>query len=154
MNIIVQIITSVIGSLGFAVIYNVRGVKLFVSGIGGGISWAVYLLAVNCGASSPAGVLMSTLLTGFISELFARILKTPVTILFVPMLIPLIPGRSLFYATAGVVQGDYTEFCLFGQRLLLEAGAIALGIILITCGAAMILKIYRTFVCKTGLDVL
>lgn len=49
--------------------------------------------------------------------------------LLVPMLIPLIPGGDLYYMMSFLVRGQYEAFGQYAQRVLTEAGAIALGII-------------------------
>ena len=63
------------------------------------------------------------------SELLARAVKAPVIMLLVPMLIPLIPGGDLYYMMSFFVRGQYEAFGQYAQRVLTEAGAIALGII-------------------------
>lgn len=145
-DIIIQIITAAIGSFGFSIIYNIRGMKLFAASAGGALSWAVYLLMGNMGMSYSGAIFIATMSAGFLSEILARIMKTPVTILFVPMLIPLVPGRLLFYMTSNFMVEDYVVAGEYGQRLLFEAGAIALGIIMVSCVTSLVFKIYRTFV--------
>ena len=53
----------------------------------------------------------------------------PVIMLLVPMLIPLSPGGDLYYMMSFLVRGQYEAFGQYAQRVLTEAGAIALGII-------------------------
>ena len=103
----VQTLMGCIGSVGFAVLFNIRGRKLLLAAGGGALAWAVYLA----------------------SELLARAVKAPVIMLLVPMLIPLIPGGDLYYMMSFLVRGQYEAFGQYAQRVLTEAGAIALGII-------------------------
>ena len=42
---IIQILMAAFGSVGFAMLFQLHGKKLITAGIGGGISWIVYLLA-------------------------------------------------------------------------------------------------------------
>ena len=44
MNYALQIITAFLGSLGFSVLFNIRRTKLLIAGLGGMLSWSVYLL--------------------------------------------------------------------------------------------------------------
>lgn len=65
-----------------------------------------------------------------LSEVLARMLRTPVILLLVPMLIPEVPGEALYYTMYYLVQGYQEEFGTYSGLVLTEAGAIALGIIL------------------------
>ena len=76
-----------------------------------------------------AGLFFATLAAALASELLARAVKAPVIMLLVPMLIPLIPGGDLYYMMSFLVRGQYEAFGQYAQRVLTEAGAIALGII-------------------------
>ena len=111
---VIQTIMGMIGSVGFAVLFGVRGRKLAVIALGSGAGWAVYLVCRAMGCSIFTGLLAASLFVAALSEVLARMLRTPVILLLVPMLIPEVPGEALYYS--GLV--------------LTEAGAIALGIIL------------------------
>ena len=118
----VQTLMGCIGSVGFAVLFNIRGRKLLLAAGGGALAWAVYLACTCNGLDIFAGLFLA-------SELLARAVKAPVIMLLVPMLIPLIPGGDLYYMMSFLVRGQYEAFGQYAQRVLTEAGAIALGII-------------------------
>ena len=40
----IQILMGYLGSLGFNILFNIRGRKLFIASLGGFISWTVFLL--------------------------------------------------------------------------------------------------------------
>lgn len=134
---IVQIVMGILGSVGFAVLFGIYDCKLAVIALGGGMGWLVYLLCAAAGYSMFIGLFVASLFVASASEILARILKTPVILLLVPMLIPEIPGGDLYYTMYYLVQGRYTEFGISSNQVLVEAGAIALGIIL----ASYIVKI-------------
>ena len=90
----------------------------------------MYLACTASGHSMFVGLFVASLFVAALSEILARILKTPVILLLVPMLIPEIPGGDLYYTMYHLVQGHYTEFGSSSNQVLVEAGAIALGIIL------------------------
>ena len=136
----VQTLMGCIGSVGFAVLFNIRGRKLLLAAGGGALAWAVYLACTCNGLDIFAGLFFATLAGGvgqgppgeaaaLASELLARAVKAPVIMLLVPMLIPLIPGGDLYYMMSFLVRGQYEAFGQYAQRVLTEAGAIALGII-------------------------
>ena len=65
-------------------------------------------------------------------------------LLLVPILIPEIPGADLYYTMYYLVQGLYTEFGNSLNKVLTEAGAIALGIILVSHVARFFRNIHVT----------
>lgn len=127
---VIQTVMGMLGSVGFAVLFGIYDRKLGVIALGGAAGWAVYLACTASGHSMFVGLFVASLFVAALSEILARILKTPVILLLVPMLIPEIPGGDLYYTMYHLVQGHYTEFGSSSNQVLVEAGAIALGIIL------------------------
>ena len=111
--------------------------------LGSGIGWVVYLVSVAGGHGKAFGMLASSLVIAICSEVPARLIKTPVILLLVPMLIPEIPGGDLYYTMYSLIEGDSAKFASLLQLVLAEAGAIALGIILASYAAGLINNIYR-----------
>lgn len=127
---VIQTIMGVIASIGFAVLFGILDKKLVGIALGSGAGWAVYLICTAFGQSIFEGLFVASLFIAAFSEILARILKAPVILLLVPMLIPEIPGGDLYYAMYDLVQRDFTDFGVTANKVLMEAGAIALGIIL------------------------
>ncbi len=127
---VIQTVMGMLGSVGFAVLFGIYDRKLGVIALGGAAGWVVYLACTASGHSMFVGLFVASLFVAALSEILARILKTPVILLLVPMLIPEIPGGDLYYTMYHLVQGHYTEFGSSSNQVLVEAGAIALGIIL------------------------
>ena len=136
---VIQTIMGMIGSVGFAVLFGVRGRKLAVIALGSGAGWAVYLVCRAMGCSIFTGLLAASLFVAALSEVLARMLRTPVILLLVPMLIPEVPGEALYYTMYYLVQGYQEEFGTYSGLVLTEAGAIAL-----ICEAGEIKKENRT----------
>ena len=127
---IIQTMMGMIGSVGFAILFGIMDRKLIGIALGGGAGWAVYLLCTANGHSMFAGLFVASLFVAAFSEILARVLKAPVILLLVPMLIPEIPGGDLYYAMYDLVQRNFADFGKSANKVLVEAGAIALGIIL------------------------
>ena len=127
---IIQTMMGMIGSVGFAILFGIMDRKLIGIALGGGAGWAVYLMCTANGHSMFAGLLVASLFVAAFSEILARVLKAPVILLLVPMLIPEIPGGDLYYAMYDLVQRNFADFGNSANKVLVEAGAIALGIIL------------------------
>ena len=92
----IQTLMGALGAVGFAILFNVRKEQLILLFLGGALDWAVYLFCVHNGYSPFLGLLFATMTAAFLSEVLARLLHTPVLILLVPMLVPLIPGGDLY----------------------------------------------------------
>lgn len=140
---VIQTIMGMIGSVGFAVLFGVRGGKLAVIALGSGAGWAVYLVCRALGGSIFTGLLAASFFVAALSEILARMLRTPVILLLVPMLIPEVPGEALYYTMYYLVQGRQEEFGAYSGLVLSEAGAIALGIILASHMARFFISVRR-----------
>lgn len=141
----IQTLMGVIGAIGFSILFNVRGRKLAAAAGGAAVAWVVYLGVLSMQGDKVISLLCATVTVGLLSEILARLIKAPVTILLVPMLIPLFPGGDLFYATSNLVQSHREEGAMYLDLVIKEACAIAFGIILVTCLVQIILKIWHHF---------
>lgn len=143
---VVQTVMGVIGSVGFAILFGILDRKLMAIALGSGAGWAVYLLCTANGQSVFAGLFVASLFVAALSEILARVLKAPVILLLVPMLIPEIPGGDLYYAMYDLVQRQFADFGNSANKVLAEAAAIALGIILASYIAKFIRNIRLHFI--------
>lgn len=142
---VIQTLMGAIGAVGFAILFNVRGKRLFLFFLGGALDWAVYLLCTENGCSMFLGLMLATMTAAVSSEVLARVIRTPVLLLLVPMLIPLIPGGDLYRCMDGLVRSDYDRFVLYGTNAVTAAGAICLGIICVTAITHIIMRISEHF---------
>ena len=133
MDAYIQIMMGLLGTVGFSLLFHVRGKKIIAIAVGGALSWAIYLAVLALTDDKAIGLLISTASMGILAEIFARVFKAPAIIFLVPMLIPLIPGGDLYYTTSFLLRGDYPAFTAQLKLLLIQAGAIAFGIILVAC---------------------
>lgn len=140
---IIQIITGFIGSIGFAVLYNIRGKRLLIAGLGGFLSWSVFVLLSLCISSEPLNYLLVAFLITVYSEIMARILKTPTTTFITTSLIPLIPGGSLYYTMAYAFESDFSNFVSKAFYTLQLASALALGIIVASTLIRLLNKVLK-----------
>ena len=138
---IVQTLMGAIGSVGFAVLFNVRGKRLAFFFLGGALDWAVYLVCIHNGTSMFLSVLFAAMTAGLFSEVLARIIHAPVLLLLVPTLVPLIPGSDLYYCMDAMIRSDNDVFIARGTAAITVAGAIGLGIICTTAVSHIALSI-------------
>ena len=129
---VLSIIASFFGSFGFAIIYNIRGRRVLIPAIGGAVFWAVYLVFLHFVNNEYLGFFVVAILITIYSEIWARILKTPSTVILMPTVIPLIPGGSLYYAMDAALRHDMPQFFLKAQAAVGLAVALAAGIMAVT----------------------
>ena len=91
----IQLMAALLGSLGFAALFNIRGKKLIFATIGGFLSWATYLAAACINANPYFCGFISTVLTTLYAEVMARMVKTPVTVFLVSATIQLSHAQKL-----------------------------------------------------------
>ena len=126
-EIFVELVTALIGTLGFALIFRIRFKHLPVVAVGGMLTDLVYLSATLAGASLLLSAVLSALFMGLFSEIAARLLKAPVAVFLLPCAIPIVPGSYLYYSMFYLLTQNNLLFRsnLFGA---LEIGVgIALG---------------------------
>ena len=129
---IFQLITSFLGTLGFGILFHIRGRKLWLAALGGFLAWAIFLLLGLWIESEPMRYLLVSILTTLYAEVLARWVKTPTTTFIIVSLIPLIPGSGLYYTMANALSGNSEGFMEKGIYTLELSLALALGIILVT----------------------
>ncbi|MBQ9773770.1 MAG: threonine/serine exporter family protein [Clostridia bacterium] len=135
---ILQIVTGFLGSLGFAILYNIRGKKLLFAALGGFLSWTIFVLLQFWIPGEALRYFAVAVTISVYAEIMARLLKTPTTTFLITSLIPLIPGGSLYYTMSSALEGNLNGFLDRGLYTLQLAIALALGIVLTTAVAKLI----------------
>lgn len=134
---LMQILTGALGTLGFSILFNIRGRRLIMAAVGGLIAWLMYVILGYVISSEPIRYFIVSVLTSLYAEWMARRLKTPTTTFLMTALIPLVPGASLYYTMSYALGSDMQRFIQKAIDTLKLAGALALGIVLTT----MIVKV-------------
>lgn len=129
---IIQILSGFIGSIGFAVLFNIRKKRLAAAAIGGLLSWLLFVVLGAYIASEPLRYFIVALVISAYAEIMARLLKSPTTTFITTSLIPLIPGGSLYYTMTHIFQGNMETFLQKAIYTLQLTAALALGIIVST----------------------
>lgn len=125
-------LSAFVASLGFGVIFNIHGRKLFVAALCGGIGGLFYALSLLLGISEAISLMIGAMALSIASEIAARGLKAPVTAFLVCALIPLVPGGGMYYTMLEMVNGDINQAILLGVDTIVNAGSIAIGCTLVS----------------------
>lgn len=129
LNELLQILVAALGSIGFALLFNIRGRRLLSVAVGGGLCWLLFLLLNRGITNEVICFFLVAMLVSLYDEVMARVLKSPTTVFLVPSLVPLIPGASLYYTMVGAVSKNQTEFFARAVNTVELACALAVGII-------------------------
>ena len=84
-----------VACMGFGLVFNIRGFGLLICGLGAGLGWLVYLVAMAQGTGDIAAAFVAAIAIGAYSEIMARVRRCPVTGYLQVALLPL----DLFLAT-------------------------------------------------------
>ncbi len=127
-----QLLAAFVGSLGFAVLYHIRDLKLLMAGLGGMLSWGTYLLVREPAESLLVANLAAAVVGSVYAEIMARVLRAPATVFVAPAVITLVPGGALYYAMCGAIAGDTAEASAHGYEAWNVAVGVAIGIAAVT----------------------
>lgn len=129
---IIQIITGIIGSIGFALIFNIKRAQIPYIIVGSGIGTAVYLFIYHFTQNTFLSNMLAAVFCTASAEFLARWRKAPATIFLIIHIIPLVPGGSLFYTMRSFVLRDIPAFKSYAIGTFYTAAGIAVGILLVT----------------------
>lgn len=140
---LIQIFTGFLGSLGFGILFHIKGRKLLIASLGGLMSWTVFLLLEPVLPGEAVRYFLASAAVTVYAEVFARVIKTPTTTFLVPSLIPLIPGGALYYTMNYALNEQWPAFADKAVYTLGLAAALALGIIAVTTLTRMTMVVVR-----------
>ena len=127
---LLQILTGVLGTLGFALFFHVAPRHLPLATVGGGLSWLLYLVCFHQGRGVFVSALAAALGVCLWAEILARVRKAPATVFLIPGIIPLLPGGSLYYTMSALITGDLAVAAARGKETGLMVLGIAVGILI------------------------
>lgn len=142
-DIILQLLTGMTGSLGFALLFGLKKQYLASAALGGLIGWALYLAGLNVFDNIFLACLLASAFCALYSEIIARLQKAPTTLFFITSVVPLIPGSTLYYTCSNAVIRDWENAKHFGLLTLQYALAIAAGSCIVWAATITIENIKR-----------
>lgn len=116
----------------FAILFNLRGRRLFLTAVGSAIGWGMYLVFEDRINPLLLTFLCMTVVATY-AEIMAVVDKCPMTVYLVVGFLPFVPGAGLYYTMKYAVEGDIALF--------LSRGLNTLGIAL-SMGVAVAVVLY------------
>lgn len=140
----VQLVMAILSAFGFALKLGMkRPSRLLAGAVAGLVGWGAYLLAELVGCDGFASCFIASAAGSVYAQIMARVLRAPSTVFLVPAIIPLVPGRALYYTVSNMLQGNSALSELWGESTAIEALAIALGIVAVIITVGSIMAIVR-----------
>ena len=128
---IIQTAAAFLGSIGFAIFFKMKGRQIVLAGIGGAVTWVVYLFMQHFVEGYFVPYLAAAIFVGIYAEIMARVNKAPATIFLTASAVPLIPGGSLYYTMLGLVEKNEAMFAESGVAALTIALAMSLRFVVV-----------------------
>ncbi|MEW9677595.1 threonine/serine exporter family protein [Lentibacillus sp. L22] len=141
--IVTQLITSFIAAAGFGIIFNAPRQSLIQCGLIGMLGWILYYWLVEQGMNVVPATVLAAMLVGALSQICAKLYKTPIIIFIVSGIIPLVPGGSAYDAMRHFVVNDYYTAVQLSTKVMLLSGGIAIGLMFSEVVNQLIIKLIR-----------
>ena len=126
------IITGIIGTCGFALLFKVNPKRIIFATIGGGLTCVVYVICCIFFGHEFFQNLFPALVATAYSEIIARASKSPATPFIACSIIPLVPGSKLYYTMYYFITSDMPAFRNTLIETLRIAAGLAVGIIVVS----------------------
>lgn len=129
---LMTMVSSLLATFGFGILFNIKGYKLILAAVGGMLGSIIYTITLEQGGNEVSALFFASLVFSLYSEVLARLCKTPVTTFIICALIPLVPGKGMYETMRIAINGDALAALQKGLDTMTYAGALALGIIFVS----------------------
>lgn len=126
-----QILGTFLAVSALSVVLGCPKKQLPYAGLVGALGGTVYLVSDYFGLGAVSASFLSVISVAMLSHMFARILKTPVTVYLVAGILPTVPGTGMYRTVYYMIAGDRAMSSRYLIETLEVAGAIALAIFLV-----------------------
>lgn len=132
--------SGILGTFGIAAFFNLNFKR---------IGWALLATVPTLGVymlldyfmpdQTFVVVLITALFAAILSEILARVIKTPATVIIIPAIIALVPGSALYYTMEALVRGNVADAGNYGLTCVLTLLGLAVGI----CAGAILFQLFN-----------
>ena len=128
----IQLVTSLFGSAGFALMFKMRARYLPFAILGGGLTYAMYYFGGVMTSSVFAAGFLGSAASAVFSEICARVKRAPAIVFLVPCAIPIVPGGSLYRCMLNLISQNYGAAWFYLTETLKVGIGIAGGIVAVS----------------------
>jgi len=134
-ELLLNMIYCFIATCFFALIMNSPTKVIPISSFIAAIGYMIYYLCVNIN-QIMIGFFLGTLVIAISGEICARLFKMPATIFIFPAVVPIVPGLGLYQTMLSFVQDDLSSALEIGVGTILNIGAMAIAMALMSLVAS------------------
>jgi len=120
-----KLILTLVSVSAFAILDRAKNTVVFLSSVGGVLTYTAEYILLQKSENIFLVYFLSAGVTCIYSEIMARVSKTPVTVIMLPGIIPLVPGSLIYYSMRGLLENNYEMYSSCLIEVLLSAGGIA-----------------------------
>ena len=131
-----------LASLGFGIIFDLKGLKLLAAALNGMLGGIIYNLLLTSQGEMMALFIASFSILAF-AAIMARILRCPTTILLISALVPLVPGGLMYETVLALIDNDMMLALSFALRTIYDVIAIVIGIVFASGLELLISRLYK-----------
>ncbi len=131
LELVLQVVSAFVGVVTLAVVFQVPKKYLWPAGVTGAAGWLVYLITEDVLENAMFAAFLASVLVAVLSQVFARVLKAPVTIYLVTGILPLVPGVGMYRTVYYLLHNDMAQTSYYLSYTLQVAGMIALAIFIV-----------------------
>jgi uncharacterized membrane protein YjjB (DUF3815 family) len=124
MKFLIEFLIAFTSTVGFGIITNIPRRAVPVAGVTGSVAWVAYYIITSGGGSLFMGNLSAAIIIGVLGNLFAIYKRVPVNMIYIPSLVSLVPGGTIFLAMKSFVNGDL----LAGQAGVIDTMTVAIAL--------------------------
>lgn len=124
------VLLSFFASIGFGIVFRIKGRELLLAGIGGALTRIVLLILLQLAWPRVVYMTLAAWFASVYGEVLATKLKYPSTYFIYPSIVPLIPGDLFFYMMIGLLEGNLEAFVENGLSCLLALVGMSIGFVI------------------------
>lgn len=140
---IIQFVYSFFATLAFNVLLQAPKRVYILNATIGACSWIIYKYLVSLTGQTVFASMISGLFIGLFAGIFAIIKRIPAITIYLPSLIPLVPGTGIYYTMYYFITQDLDQASAKGVETILMAMSLATGIFIATNLVNIFNRIYR-----------
>lgn len=127
-NIFIQLISGFIVTFSFSIFFNAPKKSILICSTIGAMGWLVYIFS-NFFTDIVVSTFLGAVCVGLVSSQASKYMRMPATIFIYTGIIPLVPGYGVYSTMQSAVTKNYFDMAKIGVDTILQAGAIAMGIL-------------------------
>jgi uncharacterized membrane protein YjjB (DUF3815 family) len=126
---IIELIVCFLATISFGIIFSVPRNSLLLGGLIGMLAFAIFRILPEYGMTAIFATSVASITAATLSQFLAKKFRIPATAFTIPGIIPLVPGSKAYFTMLAFVEGNYIGGLELGIETMLQAGAIAAGIV-------------------------